>query len=68
MIGIEKVRDREGKIAKSDHKGIEILVRDNRNGERERVHCSLCSPSRQNCRKSSVEECIFDNMASHIEC
>ena len=25
-------------------------------------------PSRQNCRKSSVEESIFDNMASHIEC
>ena len=27
-----------------------------------------CIPSRQNCRKSSVEECIFDYMASHIEC
>ena len=24
--------------------------------------------SRQNCRKSNVEECIFDYMASHIEC
>ena len=25
-------------------------------------------PSRQNCRKSNVEECIFHYMASHIEC
>ena len=25
-------------------------------------------PSRQNCRNNSVEECIFDNMALHIEC
>ena len=25
-------------------------------------------PSRQICRKSSVEECIFDYMAFHIEC
>ena len=27
-----------------------------------------CLPRRQNCRKINVEECIFDNMASHIEC
>ena len=25
-------------------------------------------PSRQNCRKSSAEECIFDYMELHIEC
>ena len=25
-------------------------------------------PSRQICRKSSVEECFFDDMALHIEC
>ena len=25
-------------------------------------------PSGQNCRKSNVEECIFDQMALHIEC
>ena len=25
-------------------------------------------PNRQNCRKSSVEECILDYMALHIEC
>ena len=25
-------------------------------------------PSRQNCRKSNMEECIFDDMASYIGC
>ena len=28
----------------------------------------VLQPSRQNCRKSSVEECIFGYMALHIEC
>ena len=40
-----------------------------RKTKQNRFHSNTCSiPSRQIFRKSSVDECIFDYMALHIEC
>ena len=40
MFEIERVRDRERKVAYSLHKGTETLVRDRERFEIERVNCS----------------------------
>ena len=46
--------------------GTDVKVRENMNSHAANGVSTV--PNRQNCRKSSAEECILDYMALHIEC